>query len=105
MPDKVWFVGFDFARVPAFQEIRNQQQAQFASGWEMGAVTRNEYRRKLNLTPVDDGNVYRVQPTTIFIPMSATPEMTGTDVTEEGSPEAEDDTRKRILRLVKKKAL
>ena len=105
IPDQEWFVGFDLSRVPAFQEIRNQQQVQFASGWEMGAITRNEYRRKLNLTPVDDGDVYRVQPTTIFIPMSATPEMAGDAVTEEGSPEVEDDTRKRrILQLVKKKA-
>lgn len=103
VPDQEWFVGYDYSRVPAFQEIRNQQRAQFAQAWETGAATRNEYRRKLNLSPVEDGDVYRTQPTTIFIPMSMAPQAAGDSVTDEGSPEAEDDTRKALRSLEKKK--
>jgi HK97 family phage portal protein len=105
VPDEGWHVAFDFSRVPAFQVIRDQQQTQYHNAWTTGAITRNEYRRKLNLSPVDGGDVYLLQPTVIEVPIEpqfrvlddgAVQELpAGQDeTTSEGSPEAVEDDRK-----------
>ena len=94
------FVRYDYSRVPAFQEIRQQKQDRFATGWETGGITRNEYRRSLGLSQTDDGDVYRTQLTTIFLP-----QLLEGGTTAQGSPTAEDETRKNIVPLhLKKKA-
>jgi phage portal protein BeeE len=112
-PDLGWFVGFDFSHVPAFQGIRQENQDRFERGWELGAVSRNEYRRALNLSPTEDGDVYRTQPTTIFVPVDSAgamqiPATTTEDTTSEGSLESDTDDRKALAafsQALKKKGL
>jgi len=93
-PEEGWFPAFDYSRVPAFREVRTQEQAQYSEAFKAGAVTRNEYRRKLGLDPVVDGDVYVMSPMMMEMPVSLTPREAGTETTEEEAPAATDEERK-----------
>ena len=98
-PDEGWFVRYDFSKVPAFQERRIAVQGQHHDAFIAGAITRNEYRRVLGLTDIQDGNVYVITPQMIEIPVIPA-SLTDTDA---GQIDAEGDTRK-VLPWIKKKA-
>ncbi len=51
-------VGADKSKVPALQEDADKVASRFSKALNDGAVMVNEYREKLGLEPVEDGDVY-----------------------------------------------
>ena len=51
-------VKFDTSKVAALQEDRDKVETRYGNALKNGAITVNEYREKLGLDPVPDGDVY-----------------------------------------------
>jgi len=69
------FVALDYTDVPGLkQDIVKMAQIANAA-WQAGAITRNEYRLRIGMDYVDDGDVYLVNPMSLLVPVGAKPEM------------------------------
>jgi len=103
------FVAFDYAEVPAFQELRQGRQDQMLEGFKAGGVRRGEYRTALGLPalgPADD-DVFVLSPMMVEVPAGVLVGNTNTDTehSEEGGAQVADEDRKVLHLPLKKKAL
>jgi HK97 family phage portal protein len=67
------FVAYDYSNVPALQEVVLDQREAWREDFKAAAITRNEYRERLqslgvSLPPDPRGNVYIVQFSTVEVP-------------------------------------
>ena len=95
------FVAFDYAEVPAFQDVRQAHQDRMLEGFKAGGVRRGEYRRAMGLPELgpEDDDVFVLSPMMLEFPAGAVNVQT-----QQGGAEAVDQAK--VLRLpLKKKAL
>lgn len=87
------FVQFDLTKVPALMPTANERAQRAMEGWEKSLLSRNETRAAVGFDPTEGPDVYYVPFNVQLIPV-----MTETDAieeppdTQEGMPEAGDDT-------------
>jgi HK97 family phage portal protein len=103
--DGARFVAFDYAQVPAFQEVRQANQDRMLDGFKAGGVRRGEYRRAMGLPTLgpEDDDVFVLsnqQGTAAGILPAGAP----ADTTEQGGAQVDEDDRKVLHLPLKKKA-
>jgi HK97 family phage portal protein len=77
----------------------------YSKAWELGAITRNEYRMKLQLSQTPDGNVYKTKLQDIYTPMQQVTEKQQIQYIEQKSINSFDKVLKSLDKLIEKKEL
>lgn len=76
---------FDISKVPALQEDAGKVEERYGKALDRGAITVNEYREKIGLDPVDDGEVFLRPGKAVVVPIG--------EGLEDESEEEEQDVR------------
>ena len=94
------FVMFDLSKIPALMPTAAEKEESANAAFLAGGITRNEYRAALGMDPIEGGDVY-------LIPFNRTEVQIGQKpkpVTEEGTPEAEEEAKSAGMTIEQKAA-
>jgi len=97
------YVKYDLSNIPALQDDRAEISSVYNAAWIAGAITKNEYRKMINLDPTDDGDVYLVSSGQMLLPLGSVPVgVSGDSPAGIGAGDDDDrDTDKAIRELAK----